>query len=671
MSRRAFRPLTLALALLACGNPCRDASAAEDKPAVAIPPGGVQLWNCGYWASVWPGQFSGNNAQGVKPITLHGVRNGTFSGQIIAACDGGPIKGLKATVSDLALEGGGGSIPATGSSAGVKVRYARLATAENSWAHPWMFDALLDDPPEVMDKPTNMGALQWNWNQLNRKTLATLPVWVTVRVPKEAKPGRYLGKLTVQAAGLAPVQIPVSLEVFGWTLPDPRDFTVRNLARVSWEEEAKFYNVPLWSEKHLELAGRTMELMDQINSQQVDIELAENVKHRDNSESMVLWVKQPGGGYQYDFTAVEKIFDLCAKKYGRPRPLRVNLWWFEFSRLYASPPGANQGGTMCNRAGKVTTLDPVTNQKGKLDEPPLGTPENIAFWKPVLDELRKRIEKRGWWDVTAVGDVRYAGSVDALCFDTIYAIWPDAKWAATSHGSVWNMTGKDKKTGAKLTMPVDYWETVWGEYSHEPFAKWLASGGPVPKLHQEFLLSNTAKVACSYVRNRHHDGDPIWLYRALPEEMVMRGHRGVGVLGANLWPLKGEKGKFYNVASVDPDSHLGPACSTNALIAPGPVGAVATERYEAFREGVQVAEAMLVLIRGLAGGTLEEGLAKKARDLLNERATWWIQSGGGKSAGGPGGPSALTEAKLAEGAQDRDRRLFEMAAEVAAKLGGK
>jgi hypothetical protein len=98
---------------------------------------------------------------------------------------------------------------------------------------------------------------------------------------------------------------------------------------------------------------------------------------------------------------------------------------------------------------------------------------------------------------------------------------------------------------------------------------------------------------------------------------------------------------------------------------------VATERYEAFREGVQVAEAMLVLIRGLASGTLEEGLAKKVRDLLNERATWWIQSGGGRSAGGPGGPSALTEAKLAEGAQDRDRRLFEMAAEVAAKLGGK
>ena len=74
MMRRAFRPLTLALGLLACGNPCRDALAAEDKPAVAIPPGGVQLWNCGYWASVWPGQFSGNNGQGVKELMVKGQR---------------------------------------------------------------------------------------------------------------------------------------------------------------------------------------------------------------------------------------------------------------------------------------------------------------------------------------------------------------------------------------------------------------------------------------------------------------------------------------------------------------------------------------------------------------------------------------------------------------------
>jgi Glycoside hydrolase 123, catalytic domain/Glycoside hydrolase 123 N-terminal domain len=653
-----MKSVTCAIIALALASAAAlGASPGESEKLVPVPPGGVQLWSPGYyWQTPRIGSFSGNNTRGLRPIVLRGARNGVFSGYIVAT-SAGPISRLKADVSALTLKAGGASIPA----AGVQVRYAAPAARNNSWNGIGRFDALLPKPPAEVPLPVFRGYSTYyikRWRRGGGKKVATQPIWVTVKVPRDAKPGNYSGTLTVQAQGLAPLRVPLSIEVVAWTLPDPRDFTVRNLARVSWDQEALFYKVPLWSKKHLQLAGRTMELMNAINSQQVDIDLAEKVKHRDNAESMVLWVKKKSGGYTYDFSAVEKIFDLCAEKYGRPCPIRVNLWWYEFSK----GKDFNKKG---NRAGKVTTLDPATGKKGKLDEPPLGTPENIAFWRPVLTELRKRIEKRGWWNVTAVGDARYAGGCDVGCVETIHAIWPDAKWFATQHGTTRTFTGRDRK---KVRMKVAYGETVWGQRSFGPYIKWLGGGG-LPK-NVLGLKPATTRIECSYVRNRHHDSDPIWLHRALAEEMVMRGHNGVGPLGGNLWPLQKKDGrgriKYWNAAG---NCHLGPGCSTKGLVAPGPEGAVASERYEAFREGVQIAEAMLVLARALGNNRLDARLAKKVRELLKERAEEWQAAGGGKNRGG--GTSKIVPAKLAKGAADRDGRLYQMAAEVSAKLNGK
>jgi hypothetical protein len=646
--------VSLAIVIVVTAAAAPAAPAGENGGVLRLSPGGVQLWNPGYWETVTVGRFSGDNSAGLKPVVICGARNGTFSGCVVATSSG-PIRGLRAQASDLVAEGGA-KIPASA----LLVRYARLALPGDSWNGVGRFDALLEKPPAEAPPPqfSEYGTyLVKKWTRQGGKPVATQPVWVTVKVPKDAKPGRYTGTLAVQAQGLSPVRVPLTVEVAGWTVPDPEDFTVRNLARVSWEEEARFYNVPLWSDKHLELAGRTMELMNAIGSQQLDIELAEHCKHRDNSESMVLWVGRPGGPWKYDFSAVEKVFDLCAEKYGRPCPLRVNLWWYEFKAN-----NAQSFKSKGNRAGKVTTLDPSTGKKGQLNEPPLGGPENVAFWRPVMTELRKRIEKRGWWKFAAVGDARYAGSCDAPCVDTIHAIWPDAVWAATQHGTTRTFVGTDK---ARVKMPVAYGETVWAKGKLEPYLQWVAGGAPAVKVVA--LKPATTGVNCTYLRNKHHDKDPIWVHRVMAEEIVMRAHHGVGPLGGNLWPInRDNRGRYTNVAE---NCHLGPGCSTKGLVAPGPEGAVASERYEAFREGVQVAEAMLVLVRGLAGGRLDGALAKRAREILAERAKKWREAGGGSGKGG--GPNKWDFAKLADGAADRDARLFRTAAEVAAKLGNR
>lgn len=46
------------------------------------------------------------------------------------------------------------------------------------------------------------------------------PVWIEVRVPKDAAPGEYAGTVTVTADGEKPVAVPVALTVWDFVLPD-------------------------------------------------------------------------------------------------------------------------------------------------------------------------------------------------------------------------------------------------------------------------------------------------------------------------------------------------------------------------------------------------------------------------------------------------------------------
>jgi len=55
-------------------------------------------------------------------------------------------------------------------------------------------------------------------------------VWFTVRMPREAKPGVYEGRITIGAEGIAATNVPLRVTVGDWIMPDPKDFRMHNLA---------------------------------------------------------------------------------------------------------------------------------------------------------------------------------------------------------------------------------------------------------------------------------------------------------------------------------------------------------------------------------------------------------------------------------------------------------
>ncbi|MFH0980150.1 MAG: hypothetical protein V2A79_01245, partial [Planctomycetota bacterium] len=210
----------------------------------SIRPKGIQVWNhpITEWVSV--ADF-GDPGEKIAPVRIVSPRNGAFSGQVVIGSTE-PIKGLKATASDLAGEGGA-AIPASA----VEVRWGVPDgyRGGGSGGTPY-FDGLAESPPAEASLFKASGA-------------SVQPAWITVHTPADAKPGEYRGKVTLSMSGAAAVDVPLNVRVIDWNLPDPRDFTTIIDAVQSPESVAMWYDVPMWSRKHWQLLDKSFKVLGQ------------------------------------------------------------------------------------------------------------------------------------------------------------------------------------------------------------------------------------------------------------------------------------------------------------------------------------------------------------------------------------------------------------------------
>lgn len=124
----------------------------------------------------------------------------------------------------------------------------------------------------------------------------------------------------------------------------------------------------------------------------------------------------------------------------------------------------------------------------------------------------------------------------------------------------------------------------------------------------------------------------------------------------------------------------------DALLAPGPTGPVATDRLEAYREGVQECEARIVIERALGDKTLRgrlgQDLARRCEEYLHVRHTMmWLSLSNVQLYLGRKGKRYMayewrqqpnlcgTPWFLCSNWQQRTAQLYSLAGEVTKKLG--
>jgi len=594
-----WHPLGLLSARLTV-SPSNAAAAPRGRPR------GIQIWNCAAYDTVTAFDY-GDPCEPLRPIVVRAARNSVFSGRLMVGSDQS-IKGLKATVSDLAQAQGGAKIL----SSAVRVRYAAPAVLGKSWVVSYRFDGLLNAIPAEI--PVINAAPLWTRTGMQHEGFmyrtrdpiplqagALAPLWFTVRVPKDAGPGVYEGTVSVAAEGLQPRAVPLRVIVSEWTVPDLRDFRVQNFLYYSDDTLARYYDVPLWSDKHFELTRQALELLAEVNSRQVQLNLAIGFtgNHGDsNFESLVRWIKQPDGSYRHDFSVFDNYLDMVAKAIGKPGLLRLNCW---------GEPGAANGAS--GGAEKVSSLDPATGKVGIIPQPPCGTAESLAFWQPVFGEILKKLKARGWLDVTTLGYNSCSARPTPAMVDVASKLWPDGVWNWSSHySSVMNLPGTDKS----FTMPVRHADTV--RTARYPSAREF-----------EVLAKPRLATWCYNYRCSLNDNSPLTDLRRVAEDMIRSGHDGAGDFGANMFPLKKPSGG-YATLGWGRGPNLGETRATAALLAPGPDGPVATERFEMFREGVELAEALLYIEQAVREKKLSVDLQQRANRYLDERGAGFVKS---------------------------------------------
>ena len=577
----------------------------------------------------------------LRPVRIAAARNGRFTGRVVVSSDA-PIAGLNASVSDLVCKGG--RIPA----AGVRVSYGAFAgAAAGSGAGGRHYyglgarrdDAMLATPPKVV--PLAVKKLR-DEQRKSRQAAglpadpvpgAVAPVYVTVRVPADAGAGLYRGTLTIKADGQKDVAVPVEVTVADWALPDPADFNYWCGLIQSPEGAAMGHRVPLWSDEHYRMIGRSFEWIVQLGSKVIILPLGAEGEYG-NEHSMVLWIKKADGTYAHDFSRVEKYLDVALKHMPKPRFIAVGVWHF----------GEFKGRPL------ISVLDPAGGKITNIEGPKHGTDAAKAFWTPVLTKMRRILTARGVADamILGFGSDRYPTKQTVGVFNDIL---PGVGWMAPRHPP----TGGEYMVYDGGKAPVLYTSNVWG-----------CADVADPATRRVYGWNYKYRVPGglrTWLDRGIYDPATLTRFRCMSEAILMSSRGGQGQIGADFWPPAPEQGKraLRTLYSRYPRSrNVGAGnkgCTTNQLLYPADGGAVGTVRFEMVREGIQECEARIFLEKLLTAKPcpLPETLAKRAQDLLDERTRWYRVS------------TVAAESYVswaASGWLDRSRRLYEIAAEA-------
>jgi hypothetical protein len=596
-------------------------------------PAGVHIWNQPICQKLQANDYN-DPTEPLLPLFFASARNGVAQGLVAVGSDAG-IKGLKVTPGELRLTGGNARLPVSC----MEVSYF-LARGGNETLTPTI--------------PADIAPLK------NGGTV--VGVWLTLHVPRATKPGAYVGVLSVAAEGAPPMEIPITARVHDWVMPDAKEFRSHVGLVQSPDSVAMHYKTPMWSDRHWTLMEKSFQLLGEVGNDYIWVPVMRH-SHFGNKHGMVRFVKRPAGPdmlttngdvritaetHAPDFGIAERYVDLAIKHQGKPDVVCVYGWeaFTEKDGFEGHP----------NKGIPVTILDPATGKEEEAWAPKWGTPEAVAFWKPVFDGVREILKKHGVEKTMMFGTKTDAGPRVPQPMQTVAAAAPEVKWITRGHPAY---SGPN----------IGYCCHVWGAPHIPDPSRERRYGWKNPELIGAFPRAGNNTVAP--LRN----GTALAAYYVSLEGYHAAGHRGFGSMGADFWEVLGKDSKQRNPYSKAAnligsyyESHYGQVYMGNsspAILAPGPDGAWPTLRLEMVRAAAQLAEARVYLEEVLTDAKrkalLGDDLAARTQALLDERTRAMIgacyQSGFAWFVG--------------SGWQERDDRLYALCAEVAGKLAAK
>lgn len=207
------------------------------------------------------------------------------------------------------------------------------------------------------------------------------PIWITIRVPAETQPGVYRGKLTFNRKEIAPLAI--ELKVVARQLPPPEEWVFRLDLWQNPYAVARFYELPLWSEEHLEAMRPLMQLLADAGQKTITATIMHKPwggQTEDYFKSMVTRVKTVEGKWIYDYAVFDKWVDFMMSL-GINR--QINCY------------------TMIPWDLSFRYFDQASDSFQSV-QADVGSEEYTAYWQPFLMDFARHLKEKGWFEMTTI-----------------------------------------------------------------------------------------------------------------------------------------------------------------------------------------------------------------------------------------------------------------------------
>lgn len=209
------------------------------------------------------------------------------------------------------------------------------------------------------------------------------PIWVQCWIPQSATPGTYKGALLVKDGSRLLQQLNLEILVSSRELPAPSEWAYHLDLWQSPFAVARYYQVPLWSQEHLDAMRPLMKMLADAGQKIITATLTHkpwNGQTEDYFETMVTWMKRADGTWAFDYTVFDR--------------------WVEFMMSVGIDQQINCY-SMVPWELSFQYFDQATNSLKFVKTAP-GEPAYEEMWVAMLTSFSRHLREKGWFDICAI-----------------------------------------------------------------------------------------------------------------------------------------------------------------------------------------------------------------------------------------------------------------------------
>ena len=209
------------------------------------------------------------------------------------------------------------------------------------------------------------------------------PIWVQCWIPQSATPGTYKGAFLIKDGSRLLQQLNLEILVSSRELPAPSEWAYHLDLWQSPFAVARYYQVPLWSQEHLDVMRPLMKMLADAGQKIITATLTHkpwNGQTEDYFETMVTWMKRADGTWAFDYTVFDR--------------------WVEFMMSVGIDQQINCY-SMVPWELSFQYFDQATNSLKFVKTAP-GEPAYEEMWVAMLTSFSRHLREKGWFDICAI-----------------------------------------------------------------------------------------------------------------------------------------------------------------------------------------------------------------------------------------------------------------------------